>query len=77
MSQIDKSNPTTEQVKRIMARHNLSNEQASKYLGIPVHTLIKWLNGTRQPASSAARLVEVLGTIEALAPFVHDQFLPR
>ena len=41
---------------------------AAALVGVPVHTLRKWANGTRAPSAAAVRLVEVLATLSALAP---------
>lgn len=41
---------------------------AAALVGVPVHTLRKWSNGTRAPSAAAVRLVEVLATLSALAP---------
>jgi DNA-binding transcriptional regulator YiaG len=67
---------TVGQIKATMARHELTPEEMAIYLGVPVHTLLKWLNGTRTPTASAVRLVEVLGIIETMAPMIHDHLLP-
>lgn len=66
---------TVERIKATMARHNLTTEQAAAYLGVPTHTLLKWLNGTRTPTSAVNRLVEVLGMVETFAPSIHDNLL--
>lgn len=60
----------------LMARLNLDEPRAAAYLGVPVFTFRKWLNWERTPSASVARLLEVLGTLEALAPALHDSFLP-
>lgn len=66
---------TVEKIKALMARHNLTQEQAAKYLGVPTPTLIKWTNGTRNPNKSVERLIEVLGVVEALAPGINEGLL--
>lgn len=65
-----------EQVKLTIERLNLSEARAADYFGVPVHTLRKWLNGTREPAAAVARLIEVLGMVEALAPALHASLIP-
>ena len=65
-----------EQVRETIARLNLNEPRAADYFGVPVHTLRKWINGTREPAAAVARLIEVLGMVEALAPALHASFLP-
>ena len=58
-----------------LVRLNLSEPQAARYLGVPVYTVRKWIAGTRKPAASALRLIDVFQTLEALAPALHDYFL--
>lgn len=41
------------------------------YLGVPVHTLRKWVNGTRKPDAAPMRLFAVLKMIEIRAPGLH------
>ena len=60
----------------LMARLSLDEPRASAYLGVPVYTFRNWVSGERTPSSSVLRLLEVLGTIEALAPALHAGFLP-
>lgn len=47
-----------------------------KYLGVPPTTYVSWESGQRNPAASVMRLLDVLGTVEALAPQVHEALLP-
>lgn len=63
-------------VRDTMHRLNLDEREAADYLGVPVFTLRKWCSGERQPGAAVARLLEVLGMVEALAPALHDSFLP-
>ena len=60
----------------IMIRHGLSKTALSVYLGCPVQTAHKWLSGDRQPSAAVLRLVDVLLTIETLAPEIHNHLLP-
>jgi len=60
----------------LMHRHGLDETRAAALLGVPVFTLAKWLAGTRAPSAAAVRLVDVLGTLEALAPAIFSAFLP-
>ena len=66
---------TVDKIKALMTRHDMTQEQAARYLGVPVHTLIKWTNGTRNPNKSVERLIEVLGVVEALAPAINDNLV--
>lgn len=69
MNTPDKVTPA--QLAAIAQRHNLSTQALADYLGVPVHTLTKWQNGTRTPPAVAARLLAVLALIETLAPELH------
>jgi hypothetical protein len=60
----------------LMARLDLDEHQAADYLGVPVFTFRKWANGERSPSAATLRLLDVLRTIEALAPALHAAFLP-
>lgn len=64
------------QVRATVDRLNLDENRAAAYLGVPVFTVRKWLTGEREPGAAVARLLEVLGLVEALAPALHDSFLP-
>lgn len=59
-----------------VARRNLDETAAAGLLGVPVFTLRKWTTGTRAPSAAAVRLLDVLGTLEALAPAVLDALTP-
>jgi len=65
----EKVTPT--QLAAIAQRLNLSTQALADYLGVPVHTLTKWQNGTRTPPAVAARLLAVLAIVETLAPDLH------
>ena len=60
----------------LTTRHQLTEQQAAGLLGVPVFTLRKWQAGTRAPSAAAVRLVEVLGTIEAIAPGLFNVMVP-
>ena len=59
-----------------MERLGLTAQGAADYLGVPVHTLRKWLDGTRTPGAAVIRLLDVLGIVEAIAPSIHAAMLP-
>lgn len=63
-------------VRETVARLNLDEPRATVYFGVPVFTLRKWTTGEREPGAAVVRLLDVLGTLEALAPALHDSFLP-
>lgn len=58
------------------ARHALDDACTAQALGVPIYTARKWINGTRAPNAAAVRLLDVFETLEALAPALHDSFLP-
>jgi hypothetical protein len=64
------------QVRATVDRLNLDEPRAAAYFGVPVFTVRKWLTGEREPGAAVVRLLDVLGTLEALAPALHDSFLP-
>ena len=66
------SNPFT----HLMERLHLDEPSAADYLGVPVFTFHKWATGERKPSAAVLRLLDVLGTVEALAPALHAGFLP-
>lgn len=52
----------------LLYRQRMTDLQGAALLGVPVYTLRKWLTGQRVPSAAAVRLVDVLLTLEALAP---------
>ena len=67
---------TPNQFTHLMHRLGLDEPQAADYLCVPVFTFRKWASGERQPSAAVLRLLDVLGTVEALAPALHAGFLP-
>ena len=63
-------------VRETVARLNLDEPRTAAYFGVPVFTLRKWTTGERKPGAAVVRLLDVLGMVEALAPALHDSFLP-
>ena len=63
-------------VHAVADRLGLSDEALAHYLGAPVFTVRKWRSGEREPGAVVAHLLDVLGTLEAIAPQIHDSFLP-
>lgn len=59
-----------------VARRALDEPSAAGLLGVPVFTFRKWVTGTRAPSAAAVRLLDVLGTLEALAPAVLEALTP-
>ena len=64
-------------IKELQTRLGLSTEQMSVYLGVSHHTIIKWSNGQRKVPAIALRLIDVLGTVEALNPALHEHLTPK
>jgi len=62
--------------KALQTRLNLDESRAAAYLGVPVFTFKKWAAGDRKPTAAVARLLEVLGMVEAMNPALHASFLP-
>lgn len=62
--------------KQLQTRLNLDETRAAAYLGVPVFTFRKWAAGERKPTAAVARLLEVLGMVEAMNPALHASFLP-
>lgn len=60
----------------LITRHQLTETQGAGLLGVPVFTLRKWQAGTRAPSAAAVRLLDVLCTLEALAPALLAALIP-
>lgn len=69
--------PASARIAALRERLKLTKHQAADYLGIPVHTYIKWESGERTPPAVAMRLLDVMGSLETIAPTIHDYFLPK
>lgn len=65
-----------ERVRQTVDRLNLDESRAAEYFGVPVFTVRKWCTGEREPGAAVARLLDVLGMVEAMAPALHGAFLP-
>ena len=63
-------------VRHTLERLHLDDTRGAAYLGVPVFTVRKWITGEREPGAAVARLLDVLGMVEAMAPALHDSFLP-
>lgn len=64
------------QVVQTVERLGLSEAQAAQYFAVPVYTVRKWITGEREPGAAVARLLDVLGMVEAMAPALHGSFMP-
>lgn len=69
--------PTAARIAALRERLKLTKPQAADYLGVPVFTYIKWESGERTPPAVALRLLDVMGSLETIAPTIHDYFLPK
>jgi DNA-binding transcriptional regulator YiaG len=65
-----------ERVKQTLERLHLDDTRGAEYLGVPVYTVRKWITGEREPGAAVARLLDVLGMVEAMAPALHGSFMP-
>ena len=61
----------------LRAATGLSETGFAHYLGVPIHTLRKWLAGQRMPTSAAMRLIEVLEVLQVLAPGIVQHLMPQ
>lgn len=69
------SGTVADQVVQTVERLGLNDVQAAQYFAVPVFTVRKWMTGEREPGAALARLLEVMGLLEALAPNLHQTFL--
>jgi DNA-binding transcriptional regulator YiaG len=76
-TRVTTSTITTERLSALQARLGLSAQGMAVYLGVPLPTWRNWRDGHREPPAVVGRLLEVLGTVEALAPAIHDHLMPR
>jgi hypothetical protein len=51
------------------------DEVTAAYVGVPVTTWRKWVNGSREASTSGQRLIEVLGLLRTMAPAIHEHLL--
>lgn len=67
--------PTVARIEAVMARRGMSQADMARYLDVPQGTIGNWLTYKRKPSRSVARLLDVLGMVEMLAPTIHAQLL--
>jgi hypothetical protein len=60
----------------LTTRNQLTEAQGAGLLGVPVFTLRKWATGQRAPSAAAVRLLDVLCTLETLAPGLLAALIP-
>ena len=68
-------NALTARFNALQDRLNLDDKGMADYLGVSVHTWIKWRNGTRIPGAGIVRLLDVLGMIEITVPELHEKLI--
>jgi hypothetical protein len=61
----------------LVNRNNLNDGDLATLLGVPTTTSKKWARGDRSPSGAAARLVDVLCTVEALSPALFEGLIVR
>ena len=60
----------------LIDRRGLDETRAAGLLAVPVFTLRKWTAGIRAPSAAAVRLLDVLMTLDAIAPALLDALTP-
>jgi len=65
-----------DQVRALVARHDLDDKGLATLLGVPETTARKWLDGNRTPSAAAHRLIDVFNTLDAIAPAIMSAFVP-
>jgi DNA-binding transcriptional regulator YiaG len=64
-------------LKKWRDRLNLSPQGMADYLGVPVHTFLKWQKSERKPPAAALALFQILQMAETLAPALHEALMPK
>lgn len=77
MTDLDAPDPTAERIRALMARKGWSNKEAARMLGIPVTTLINWVQGDKKPSAIVKTFIDVLQKVELFAPHVYDNLFPK
>jgi DNA-binding transcriptional regulator YiaG len=72
---LENRNMTPFEMKQWQADLGLSELAMAHYLGVPVHTLKKWENGTRNPDSATLRLFAILQRIGRAYPMLQGELL--
>lgn len=66
---------TADRVRGMMKRHNLSQNQMARFLGISQGNIGNWLTGTRKPNKVVTRLVGILEQVEVFYPTLFQVLL--
>lgn len=62
---------TPEALKTWQAGLGLSESGMAAYVGVPLHTWRKWINGTRKPDAAPCALLDLLASLPDAAPALH------
>lgn len=62
---------TPETLKAWQAGLGLSESGMAAYVGVPLHTWRKWLNGTRKPDAAPCALLDLLAVLPVECPALH------
>lgn len=62
---------TPETLKAWQAGLGLSESGTAAYVGVPLHTWRKWLNGTRKPDAAPCALLDLLAVLPVECPALH------
>ena len=65
-----------DRIRALMLKHDMTQAQCAIYLGVPLGTLLNWLQHAREPNTVITRLLDVLAMLEVLAPGIHASLLP-
>lgn len=60
-----------ETLKAWQASLGLSESGMAAYVGVPLHTWRKWVNGTRKPDAAPCALLDLLASLPDAAPALH------
>lgn len=62
---------TPETLKAWQAGLGLSESGMAAYIGVPLHTWRKWINGTRKPDAAPLALLDLLAVLPVECPALH------
>lgn len=68
---MNQSTHTPETLKAWQAGLGLSESGMVAYVGVPLHTWRKWLNGTRKPDAAPCALLDLLAVLPVECPALH------